>query len=228
MISLQSSPRDPAATRSPLSATGFLLLSALLLGACGGPLSHTVKLSLVPEGKRDEVSDEKLKSNDAALHRDQMRHAVTEAESDVKAAKLAIKEREGDVGIAKAKLDMEKAKTDANRNGDATSAETELHNAKVKRDVAKAQLDLDEEELALAEAKADEAKAAWLLSLAEYENAKAERVESKDANWSKKKGKVTEQLSQKKAEQGEAQGRVEKATARVDKAKARLADAADQ
>jgi hypothetical protein len=182
----------------------------------------------VPEGQRADVSEQKLRANDAELHRDQMRHAVTEAEGDVKAAQLAIKEREGDVEIAKAKLEMEKAKTDAQRNGDATSAETELKNAKIKRDVAEAQLELDQEELGLAEAQADEAHAAWLLALAEYESAKAERVDSQDAHWSKKKGQVAEQWAQKKAEQAQAQARVEKATARVDKAKARLADAADQ
>ena len=204
------------------------LVLALALTSCGGPLSHTVALSQLPEVRRAEVNDPKLATQDAELLRDDAKHAVEVKKQELKDAKTALKEREHDIKIEKAHLEMEQAKADADRGGNEQGAKTKLKLAKIKRDVAEAQVHLDEEELALARAEADLAQAKWIVSLAVYEQEKIDRIDSDDPKLSEKKNKIAQQLQDKKKAEVEAAERVERAEARVDKAKIRLADAADQ
>ena len=201
---------------------------ALLLAlACGGPLKHTLKPSLVPEAKRAELDASQLEVKNAETARDAAVSDVAVKKQDLKAAKVALKDREDDIKIAKAGQGMEGAKADAGRGGNTKSAKLAVKSAKIARDVAEAQIGLDEEELDLAELKATEAKAQWLVALANYEEAKGERIPSDDPKIAGKKREVSEQLDEKKRDLKEASAAVEKQQKEVDKALDRVDAAAN-
>lgn len=199
----------------------------VMVVACGGPLKHTLKPSLVPEAKRGELDAYQLEVKNAETARDASIKDVEVKKQELKDSKVALKDREDDIKIAKASQGMEGAKADAGRGGNTKSAKMEVKSAKIARDVAEAQLGLDEEELELAELKATEAKAQWLVALASYEEAKGERIPPADPKITEKKGKVLEQLNDKKKELKETSAAVEKQQVEVDKALDRVGDAAN-
>lgn len=205
-----------------LSASTFLLLVA-----CGGPLKHTLKPSLVPEDKRAELEPSQLETQNAEAARDAAQSDLEVKKQELKDAKIALKERESDIKIAKATHGVEGAKADAGRGASTKTSKAELKSAKIRRDIAEAQLELDEEELELAEFKAKEAKVQWLVALANYEEAKAERIASDDPKIVEKKRKVSEQLTVKQEDLKEASAAVAKQQKEVDKALDRVEAAAN-
>lgn len=209
----------------PKTALVAVLLS--LATACGGPLSHTVKISEVPAESRDKMVSTREAARKAELERDAADDLVANTKKEIETAETDLKSKKSDLAIAREMLDLEEAKESADRSAEVNTAETRVDNAKIAVAVAEAQLDLSEELLDHRKNLAAQAKAAWLLALAQHEVAKMNEVKSDDPAKKELKAEIDAQLQDKQREFDAAKERSAESEEEVNEAKEELADAAE-
>lgn len=215
-----------AALNNPLTAlVGGLFL--LLTTACGGPLSHTIKMSEVPAEKHDSLKPSREAAEKAELARDAAQELVKNTEKEIALAEKELEKVRADLAIAKEMLDLEEAKNDAERSAEVKTSETRVDQSKKAVLVAEAQLDLKNELLSHRENLAKEAQCAWLAALAEHEAAKMAEVKPGDPEMDERRTKINEQLAEKKKDLAEAQARSKESEEEVKEAQAEVADTID-
>ncbi len=205
-------------------ACGFFILFTT---ACGGPLAHTIKMSEVPAEKRDGLMQSREAADKAELARNAADELVINTEKEIELAEQELEKVQADLAIAKEMLDLEEAKEDADRSSEVKTAETRIEQGRSAVDVAEAQLALKKELLSHRENLAREAKAAWLLALAEHEAAKMAEVKPGDPEMDERRIKINEQLAEKKQDLQEAKARSKESDEEVKEAEAEVADALD-
>lgn len=209
--------------------TTSILCGALIVlcSACGGPLAYTIKMSEVPAEKRDGLVQSKEAADKAELARDAANELVTNTEKEIELAEKNLEKVRADLAIANEMLDLEEAKADADRSAEVTTSETRVTQAKKAVVVAEAQLELKKELLTHRENLAREAKAAWLVTLAEHEAAKVAEVAPGNPEMDERRAQINEQLKEKKTDLTELQARSKASSEDVKEAEAEVADALD-
>ncbi len=213
-------------SNNPLTSLvcGFFIL---LTTACGGPLAYTIKMSEVPAEKRDGLTQSREAADKAELARNAAEELVVNTEKEIELAEQELKKVQADLAIAKEMLDLEEAKEDADRSSEVKTAETRVEQSKNSVEVAEAQLALKKELLSHRENLAREAKAAWLVTLAEHEAAKMAEVKTGDPEMDERRTKINEQLVEKKQDLEKAKARSKESNEEVKEAEAEVADALD-
>ena len=191
--------------------------------ACG-PLSHTVKLSMVPEASRAEVEPLKVAADQAKSDHDAAVTAVRRSKEPVEVAEAALEMEENLLEVAEVEVDMARALEKTGEDTDVAAAKTSAKEAKQRVRVAKAALEVEEARRKHVIQLETETEAVWVLALATYEAAKAVRVTSDHAKWPKKREKVDAQLVAKTEALEKEQSRTAKTARRLKKAEDRLVD----
>jgi hypothetical protein len=161
------------------SSAGRVFAGLVLLGGlagCGGPLSYMVKTQDVSAEARTRLQADEQAVAEAVRRRDEAKQKSILSVEHVKTTEADLKTKDGDLDIAKKRLALEEARDNAGRTADTDNAESRLSAAKQAAARAKKALALAEAEAERDSVAADEAKQAWLTTLADFELKKAREL----------------------------------------------------